>query len=75
MKTQNTYSLLVNSEEKSRSLFETAVYGVVVASMAVAGILFASQSVTVPRMPKASGPSLEIAAATPVAKPAVESRG
>lgn len=75
MKTQNTYSLLVNSEEKSRSIFETIVYGLVVASMAVAGILFASQSVTVPRMPKASAPTMDIAVTAPVAKPAVQSRG
>lgn len=75
MKTQNTYSLLVNSEEKSRGIFESIVYGLVFASMAFAAIAFASQSVTVPRMPKASAAPVEIATATPVAKPVVQSRG
>ena len=48
MKTQSTYSLLVNSYEKGRSIFESAVYGLLVLS-AVASIgQFASQSITAP---------------------------
>ena len=48
MKTQSTYSLLVNSYEKGRSIFESAVYGLLVLA-AVASIgQFASQSITTP---------------------------
>ena len=48
MKTQSTYSLLVNSYEKGRSIFESAVYGLLVLS-AIASIgQFATQSVMAP---------------------------
>ena len=48
MKTQSTYSLLVKSQEKGRSIFEGAVYGLVVLSTVVAILQCASQSVIVP---------------------------
>ena len=51
MKSKNTYSLLVNSEEKIRSIFEGGVCGLLVASMAFASFTFASQAVTFPRVP------------------------
>ncbi len=77
MKSKNTYSLLVNSEEKSRSIFETAVYGLVVISMAFAVFAFVSQSVTVPRMPRASAVSAqtEVIAARPAQPPLIATRG
>lgn len=73
MKSNNTYSLLVNSEEKNRSIFESAVYGLVVASMAFAVFAFASQSVTVPRMPKAGASATEMT--VPAEQPLIASRG
>lgn len=77
MKSKNTYSLLVSSEEKSRSIFETVVYGLVVVSMAFAVFAFVSQSVTVPRMPRASAvpAQTEVIAATPARPPLVATRG
>ena len=48
MKTQSTYSLLVNSEEKGRSLFEAAIYGLVVLCTIVSVGQFAVQDVTLP---------------------------
>ena len=48
MKTQSTYSLLVKSQEKGRSLFEGAIYAMVTLSTVVSILQFASQSVTVP---------------------------
>ena len=50
MKKQSTYSLLMNSgaEEKGRSIFETAVYGVVVLCMAISGWEMMSTKVTMP---------------------------
>jgi hypothetical protein len=74
MKPNNTYSLLVNSEEKNRSIFESAVYGLVVASMAFAGFAFASQSVTVPRMPKANGATAPMVETQAQAQPLVAAR-
>ncbi len=75
MKTKNTYSLLVNSEEKNRSIFETVVYGLVVTSMAFAGFAFASQAVTVPRMQKAGATPAAVVAGTPARPPVIASRG
>ena len=48
MKTKSTYSLLVNSEEKGRSLFEAAIYSLVVLCTVVSVGQFAMQDVTVP---------------------------
>ena len=66
MKTKSTYSLLLNadSEEKGRSIFETATYAVVVLSMALSVWYFASGAVTFPAKtgltsrPNASSPIL-----------------
>lgn len=74
MKTQNTYSLLVNSEEKSRSIFETAVYGLVVASMAFSAFAFASQSVTLPGKAKSNGTAVELATTPAPQPPLIASR-
>ena len=72
MKTQSTYSLIVNSYEKGRSIFESAVYAVLVLS-AIASIgHFASQSVTTPgEVAAKTAPAAIVAeAATQVAVPA-----
>jgi len=74
MKTQNTYSLLVNSEEKSRSIFETVVYGLVVASMAFSAFAFASQTVTLPGKAKSSNATSVEIATTPAPQPLIASR-
>lgn len=47
---KNTYSLLLNSEEKGRSIFESAIYGLVVLCVAFTGWQFASNSVITPGM-------------------------
>jgi hypothetical protein len=73
MKPKHTYSLLVNSEEKHRSIFETVVYGLVVVSMVSAVFAFASQSVTVPRMPRSNAGPASMVASTP-AQPLVAAR-
>ena len=54
MKTQSTYSLLVQSQEKGRSIFEGAVYALFVLSSVVSILQFASQSVIVPVQPGAN---------------------
>ena len=80
MKTKNTYSLLVNSEEKGRSIFEASIYALVVLCMAFAGWQFASNSVALPRMPATNNGSssapVEMIAKAPVEQPVVvASRG
>jgi hypothetical protein len=47
---KNTYSLLINAdaEEKGRSIFESAVYGLVILCTAVAGFQFATGDVVLP---------------------------
>jgi hypothetical protein len=47
-KVKSTYSMLVQSEEKERNLFETLVYGVIVLSAVVAIWQVAHQPVKVP---------------------------
>ncbi len=72
MKNKNTYSLLVGSEEKGRSIFEGALYALVILCTAFSGWQFASSSVALPRMPAANtinSGQVEIAAKTPVQQP------
>ena len=72
MKTKSTYSLLVNSYEKGRSIFESAVYGLLVVS-AIASIgQFATQSITSPGEIAANSPRTAVVAqaTTPAAIPA-----
>jgi multidrug resistance efflux pump len=47
-KVKSTYSMLVQSEEKQRNVFETLVYGVIVLSAVVAIWQVAHQPVKVP---------------------------
>jgi len=58
MKNKNTYSLLIASEEKGRSIFEGGLYALVILCTAVSGWQFASNSVALPRMPANNGKSL-----------------
>ena len=48
--TSNTYSLLISSEEKGRSIFEGIVIGAIVLCTAFTGWQFASSSVVLPGM-------------------------
>lgn len=57
MKTKNTYSLLVQSQEKGRSIFEGAVYGLVIVCVAFSGWQFASNSVVTPGMNRTNNDS------------------
>ena len=50
MKNKNTYSLLLQDEEKGRSIFESAVYGLVVLCVAFTSFQFATGSVVLPGM-------------------------
>lgn len=73
MKTKNTYSLLIDSEEKGRSLFESAIYGLAAASMAFAFFAFASQTATSPQASKSSAAATDTIATQP-AQPLIASR-
>ena len=77
MKNKNTYSLLVQSDEKGRSILEGAIYGLVVLSVAFTSWQFASGSVVVPGMNRAS--NIDSATAvevveTPAPAPIIASR-
>ena len=76
MKTnKTTYSLLVGSEEKGRTLFEGAICMLLVLCAAFSGWQFASNSVALPRMPATSNaPAPMIAKAAPQ-PPVVADRG
>ncbi len=75
--TKNTYSLLVGSEEKGRSIFEVAVYALVLLSATFSAWQFASSSVALPRMPVTSSnaPAPMVAKAVPQTPPLVADRG
>ena len=73
--TPTTYSLLVRSEEKGRTIFEGAIYALIVLCTAFSGWQFASNSVALPRMPvttQAPAPMIAKAALQP---PVVADRG
>jgi len=65
--TSNTYSLLVHSEEKGRSIFEGLVIGAIVVCTAFTGWQFATSSVVLPGMAATSksSPAPIVAKATP----------
>lgn len=63
MKTPSIYSLLVQSQEKGRSVFEAAVNTIVVLSTVLAIVQFASQAVIVPVVADASTASSLVAKA------------
>jgi multidrug resistance efflux pump len=60
-KVKSTYSMLVQSEEKERNLFETLVYGVIVLSAVVAIWQVAHQPVKVPFTDQAQAPAAQAA--------------
>lgn len=65
---RNTYSLLINSEEKGRSIFEGVIYALLLVAAAFSGWQFTSNSVALPRMPAASNvQDVQVAKAAPVA--------
>lgn len=60
MKNKNTYSLLIGSQEKGRSIFEGVLYGLVILCTAFSGWQFASSSVALPRMPASNSNSAPV---------------
>jgi hypothetical protein len=80
MKNKNTYSLILNAEaeDKTSSLFEVAVYGVVILGMAISSWNFASGKVTLPgenRAPKSEQRSMATVPAEQPAPIVLASRG
>lgn len=69
MKNKNTYSLLVNSEEKGRSLFEGTLYTLVVLCTAFTAWQFASSSVVLPGVDRANRAQTEMVAHIPAEQP------
>ena len=74
MKTKSTYSLLVRSEEKGRSIFEMAVYGMLVVSSLVSVLEFASTPMTLPTTIAAHAPANTVVVAA-AAQIAADARG
>ncbi len=74
---KNTYSLILNAEaeEKNRSIFELAVYGLFLLSMAFSGWQFASTSVTLPSKAKKQDAPQSMIAEAPAPAPVIASRG
>ena len=72
MKNKNTYSLILNAdaEDKGRSMFETAVYGLVILCMAVSGWNFVSSKVTLPGENRAPKSQETMMATVPAEQPA-----
>ncbi len=50
MKNKNTYSLLVQSQEKGRSIFEASIYGLVILCTVFSAWSFAAHSIMLPGM-------------------------
>ena len=71
MKTKNTYSMLLQAEEKGRSIFENTIYGLVIICVAFTGWQFASNSVVTPGMNRSNNNAVEMATQTPAAAPVV----
>lgn len=79
MKNKSTYSLLINAaaEDKGRSIFELAIYGLVILCMAVAGWQFVSHPVTLPGKVRKEAPAEAMIANAPApeAPVVIASRG
>jgi hypothetical protein len=77
MKNKSTYSLLINAdaEEKGRSIFETAVYMVMIGFTAISVWMFASGPVVLPGMYRDSAKPAAIAVEAPAQPIALASRG
>ncbi len=74
MKTQSTYSLLINSQETGRRLFEAAIYALVMLTAVVSVGQFATETVTLPGQAAAKKASSTMVADAAVQLPA-EARG
>ena len=74
MKTKNTYSLLIGSEEKGRGIFEATIYGLVLLCTAFSGWQFASSSVALPRMSASNVAPTALVAKTSAPQPVVADR-
>ena len=72
MKSKNTYSLILNAEaeDRSHSICEAAVYGLVLLGMAVSGWNFASGTVTLPGQNRAPKSEQSMIATAPAEQPA-----
>ena len=71
MKNKNTYSLLAQADEQGRSIFESAIYGLVVLCVAVTSWQFASSSVVVPGQNRTNS-NTDSGIAVEVVEPAVQ---
>jgi hypothetical protein len=69
MKNKNTYSLLVQSQEKGRSIFEGAIYGLVILCTAYSAWQFASHSIMLPGMNRSTDAPTEMVAQAPAEQP------
>ncbi len=70
MKNKNTYSLLVESQEKGRSIFEASIYGLVVLCTAFSAWQFAAHSIMLPGMNHVDkNAEIQMAAQTPAENP------
>jgi hypothetical protein len=64
--------MLVQAEEKGRSIFESTIYGLVIICVAFTGWQFASTSVVTPGMNRANnGTAVEMATQAPAPAPVV----
>jgi hypothetical protein len=70
MKNKNTYSLLVQSQEKGRSIFEASIYGLVVLCTVFSAWQFAAHSIMLPGMNHVDkNAETQMAAGTPAENP------
>ena len=74
MKTKSTYSLLVRSEEKGRSIFEMAVYGMLIVSSFASVLQFTTAPLALPTTLAAQTPASSLVVAS-AAQAAVDARG
>ena len=80
MNSKNTYSMILQAEETGRSIFESAIYGLVVLCVAFTAWQFASNSIVLPGMnhvdqSKQSEVAVEMLADADGAQPLLASRG
>ena len=75
MKNKNTYSLLVSSEEKGRSIFEGTLYALVILCTVFTGWQFASNSVVLPGVDHANRAQTEMVAQIPAEQPIAAATG
>lgn len=75
MKNKNTYSMIAQSEEKGRTIFESTLYALFVVATLFCGWQFATNSLALPSTTTAGdAPAAIVAKATPE-QPLVADRG